>query len=120
MKTYYQFRFFGETSYQKRYYETKIVKGTITLKAILEQVVTEVHNHEKRKEFKVIYGHIRELTKENGIEINEPAKFDTDKKQAFIIERKDDDISNEEHTFFINDRKIEFRFKDYDVNIINM
>ena len=87
----------------------------------LNHLLHEDRNYSKSVDFEVIFGFIKELTLLNGeVKIEIPSKVGKERFQAFIFKRKNDSIASEGKDVFVNEKKIDFDFSRYDVNIFNI
>lgn len=113
---YYGFHFMDDNNNFKLS-QTYLPVNQLELKHLLSDGV----DYSRDAEFKVLFGFIKELTLVNGkVVINSPSKVGGEKYQAFIFKRKGETVNNEGSDFFVNGKKIDFNFIQYNVSIVEV
>ena len=111
---YYGFNFFGEGN------ETKLVQTYLPVgQPALEDLLYSVKGYVHHVKFKVLFGTIKELTLfDDVVTGNAASKAGKDKFQAFILKRKNDEVTGEGDDYFVNGKKLDLGFSLYDVSVV--
>ena len=111
---YYGFNLFGESN------ETELMQTYLPVgQPDLGDLLHSVKGYARSAKFKVLFGTIKELTLfDDVITGNAPSTTGKDKFQAFILKRKNDEVTGEGDYYFVNGKKLDLGFGLYDVSVV--